>query len=120
MNFDENKKESLLVTLNLNFKFQKSNDETTNRRVSIDAVSPKKKKSVVSNSLGSFSKGTMEQRDRSLTVIIPRAKFHPGKLGDDEAYKAKSSSSLSVNQNKLINYLDSSPSSSKTKNVSCP
>jgi hypothetical protein len=62
----------------------------------------------------------MEQRDRSLTVIIPRAKFHAGSkqnLIDVEAYKSKSSSSLSVNQTKLINYLDASPSPSKNKNV---
>lgn len=62
----------------------------------------------------------MEQRDRSLTVIIPRAKFHAGSkqnLIDVEAYKSKSSSSMSVNQSKLINYLDASPSTSKTKNV---
>lgn len=64
----------------------------------------------------------MEQRDRSLTVMIPRAKYHPqskqGNLIDVEGYKSKSSSSASVNQAKLINYLDASPSSSKSKNVS--
>lgn len=64
----------------------------------------------------------MDQRDRSLTVMIPRAKYHhhqqkQGNLIDIEGYKSKSSSNTSVNQTKLINYLDSSPSSSKTKNV---
>lgn len=65
----------------------------------------------------------MDQRDRSLTVMIPRAKYHhaakQGNLIDVEAYKTKSSSNTSVNQTKLINYLDASPSSSKTKNVPC-
>lgn len=89
----------------------------------MEAVAPKKKKSVVHNPLGSFSKATsVDQRDRSLTVMIPRAKYHPGSsknLADVEAYKAKSSSSASINQNqsKLINYLESSPSSAKAKNV---
>lgn len=102
--------------------FQKSNDENI-RKLSVDAVGPRKKKSVINNPLGSFSKATsMEQRDRSLTVMIPRAKYHPqqGKQGniiDIEAYKSKSSSSASVNQAKLINYLDASPSSPKSKNV---
>lgn len=91
----------------------------------MDAVGAKKKKSVTNNPLGSFSKATsMEQRDRSLTVMIPRAKYHPqaskpGNLIDIEGYKSKSSSNTSVNQAKLINYLDASPSSSKSKNVRC-
>lgn len=63
----------------------------------------------------------MDQRDRSLTVMIPRAKYHPqavkGNLIDIEGYKSKSSSNASVNQTKLINYLDASPSTSKSKNV---
>lgn len=88
----------------------------------MEAVGPKKKKSVINNPLGSFSKATtMEQRDRSLTVMIPRAKYHPQSkqenLIDVEGYKSKSSSNASVNQSKLINYLDASPSSSKSKNV---
>lgn len=101
---------------------QKSNDENI-RKLSVDAVGPKQKKSVIHNPLGSFSKGTtMDQRDRSLTVMIPRAKYHPatGKpsnLIDIEGYKSKSSSNQSVNQAKLINYLDASPSTSKAKNV---
>lgn len=53
--------------------------------------------------------------------MIPRAKYHPiskqGNLIDIEGYKSKSSSNASINQTKLINYLDASPSSSKTKNV---
>jgi hypothetical protein len=101
---------------------QKSNDETI-RKLSVEAVGPKKKKSTTNNPLGSFSKATaMDQRDRSLTVMIPRAKYHPqqtkqGNLIDVEAYKSKSSSTASVNQSKLINYLDASPSTSKSKNV---
>lgn len=82
----------------------------------------RKKKSVTQNQnpLGSFSKGTtMDQRDRSLTVMIPRAKYHPShkELMDLEiqGYKSKSSSSNSVNQSKLINYLDASPQTSQTK-----
>lgn len=61
----------------------------------------------------------MDQRDRSLTVMIPRAKYHPShkELMDLEiqGYKSKSSSSNSVNQSKLINYLDASPQTSQTK-----
>jgi hypothetical protein len=106
------------------FPTQKSTDETP-RKLSVDAVAPKKKKSIVHNPLGSFSKGTtLDQRDRSLTVMIPRAKYHPaltksGQLIDVEGYKSKSNSNASINQNKLINYLDASPSTSKAKNVSC-
>lgn len=101
--------------------FQKSNDETI-RKLSVEAVGSKKKKSTTNNPLGSFSKATtMDQRDRSLTVMIPRAKYHPqavkGNLIDIEGYKSKSSSNASVNQTKLINYLDASPSTSKSKNV---
>lgn len=86
----------------------------------MEAVGNKKKKSVSQNPLGSFSKATtMDQRDRSLTVMIPRAKYHSkqGNLIDVEAYKSKSSSSTSVNQSKLLNYLDASPSTSKSKKV---
>jgi len=87
----------------------------------------KKKKSVTNNPLGSFSKATtMDQRDRSLTVMIPRAKYHPSaakpaNLIDVDGYKSKSSSITSANQAKLLNYLDASPlsSSAKSKKVSC-
>lgn len=78
---------------------------------------------VNANPLGSFSKatGTVDQRDRSLTVMIPRAKYHAplpkGSLVDVEGYKSKSSSQMSVNQSKLINYLDASPSPAKNKTV---
>lgn len=110
-----------MLTDFLHTTFQKSNDETI-RKLSVEAVSPKTKKSTTNNPLGSFSKATsVDQRDRSLTVMIPRAKYHPAKQGnliDIEAYKAKSSSNASVNQTKLINYLDASPSSSNSKNVS--
>ena len=102
---------------------KKSNDES-GRRVSVEAVPPKKKKPVVNtNPLGSFSKatGTVDQRDRSLTVMIPRAKYHAplpkGSLVDVDGYKSKSSSQMSVNQSKLINYLDASPSPAKNKTV---
>lgn len=104
-------------------KIQKSNDESA-RRVSVEAVPPKKKKPVVNpNPLGSFSKatGTVDQRDRSLTVMIPRAKYHPPLPKDAEVdgYKmSKSSSQMSVNQTKLINYLDASPAPAKNKTVS--
>jgi hypothetical protein len=74
------------------------------------------------NPLGSFSKatGTVDQRDRSLTVMIPRAKYHPPLPKDAEVdgYKSKSSSQMSVNQTKLINYLDASPAPAKNKTVS--
>lgn len=79
---------------------------------------------VNTNPLGSFSKatGTVDQRDRSLTVMIPRAKYHAplpskGSLVDVDGYKSKSSSQMSVNQSKLINYLDASPSPAKNKTV---
>lgn len=103
------------------FRSQKSNDEMS-RKLSMEVVAPKKKKSVLNNPLGSFSKATtMEERDRSLTVMIPRAKYHPqtkqGNLIDIEGYKSKSSSNASVNQTKLIKYLDASPSSSKSIKV---
>ena len=102
------------------FYFQKSTEETA-RKISVEAVGPKKKKSITNNPLGSFSKATMmDQRDRSLTVMIPRAKYHPptkSNLIDVDGYKSKSSSNASINQSKLINYLDASPSSSKSKNV---
>lgn len=63
-----------------------------------------------------------DQRDRSLTVMIPRAKYHPaitkgGNLIDVEGYQSKSNSNASINQSKLINYLDASPSSAKAKTV---
>lgn len=54
----------------------------------------------------------MEQRDRSLTVMIPRAKYHsttPGAL-DVENDKR---SVCSTSEAKLLNYLDASPSTSK-------
>jgi hypothetical protein len=80
---------------------------------------------VSTNPLGSFSKatGNNDQRDRSLTVMIPRAKYHPplskgDNLIDVDGYKSKSSSQMSVNQSKLINYLDASPSPAKNKTVS--
>lgn len=114
--------EDLIKPFTIKLTFQKSNDENSRKlSVSVEAVGAKKKKSTTNNPLGSFSKATMEQRDRSLTVMIPRAKYHPlskpGNLIDIEGYKSKSSSSASVNQTKLINYLDASPSSSKSKNV---
>lgn len=54
--------------------------------------------------------------------MIPRAKYHaPLSKGDNlmdvDGYKSKSSSQMSVNQSKLINYLDASPSSAKNKTV---
>jgi hypothetical protein len=65
----------------------------------------------------------VEQQDRSLTVMIPRAKYHPslkqGDFLDSEGYKSKSASSNSVNinQTKLLNYLDASPSTTKLNKV---
>lgn len=58
---------------------------------------------------------TMEQRDRSLTVMIPRAKYHPAALNSsmDIEYDRRSASVCSTTEAKLINYLDASPSTSK-------
>ncbi|KAG5683804.1 hypothetical protein PVAND_013068 [Polypedilum vanderplanki] len=102
--------------------FRKKSADETQRKISVEAVAPKKKKSVINNPLGSFSKATtVDQRDRSLTVMIPRAKYHPAltkndQLIDVEGYKSKSNSNASINQTKLLNYLDASPSTSKAKN----
>lgn len=57
----------------------------------------------------------MEQRDRSLTVMIPRAKYHPAAPNSsmDIEYDRRSASVCSTTEAKLINYLDASPSTSK-------
>lgn len=58
---------------------------------------------------------TMEQRDRSLTVMIPRAKYHPAAPNSsmDIEYDRRSASVCSTTEAKLLNYLDASPSTSK-------
>uniref|UniRef100_A0A336MDB4 CSON015464 protein n=1 Tax=Culicoides sonorensis TaxID=179676 RepID=A0A336MDB4_CULSO len=58
---------------------------------------------------------TMEQRDRSLTVMIPRAKYHPVAPNSsmDIEYDRRSASVCSTTEAKLLNYLDASPSTSK-------
>lgn len=57
----------------------------------------------------------MEQRDRSLTVMIPRAKYHPAAPNSsmDIEYDRRSASVCSTTEAKLLNYLDASPSTSK-------
>lgn len=59
----------------------------------------------------------MEQRDRSLTVMIPRAKYHPAPPNSnmDIEYDRRSVSVCSTTEAKLINYLDASPSTSKVR-----
>lgn len=113
------------MKLILPIDFQKTSNENL-KKIDIEKIPKKQKKKVTTqNPMGSFSKATtVDQQDRSLTVMIPRAKYHPslkqGNLLDVEAYKSKSSSnnSMNVNQTKLLNYLDASPSTSKTKKVS--
>lgn len=95
------------------------------KKIDVEKIPKKQKKKVTTqNQMGSFSKATtVDQQDRSLTVMIPRAKYHPslkqGNLLDVDAYKSKSSSqaSMNINQTKLLNYLDASPSTTKTKKV---
>lgn len=62
----------------------------------------------------------MEQRDRSLTVMIPRAKYHPAPPSaniDSLEHDRRSLSVCSTSEAKLINYLDASPSTSKVMMV---
>lgn len=67
----------------------------------------------------STNKSTMEQRDRSLTVMIPRAKYHPAPPSvtnmDSLENERRSLSVCSTSEAKLINYLDASPSTSKVR-----
>lgn len=62
----------------------------------------------------------MEQKDRSLTVMIPRAKYHPTptvpQSHNMESYDRRSTSVCSTTEAKLLSYLDASPSATK---VSC-
>lgn len=62
---------------------------------------------------------TMEQRDRSLTVMIPRAKYHPAppsaNIDSLDSHDRRSLSVCSTSEAKLINYLDASPSTSKVR-----
>lgn len=77
--------------------------------------------------------GTIEQKERSLTVMIPRAKYHPppvihgagryssgaGGGGDADPYdhhqqqQARTASICSATEAKLLSYLDVSPSATK-------
>jgi type IV secretory pathway VirB10-like protein len=61
---------------------------------------------------------TMDQRDRSLTVMIPRARYHPAPatsangLNNMETFDHESLLSLAT-EAKLLNYLDASPPATK-------
>jgi hypothetical protein len=64
---------------------------------------------------------TMEQRDRSLTVMIPRARYHPSPtsnnaLNNMETFDHASLCSLAT-EAKLLNYLDASPPATKVEYI---
>lgn len=58
-----------------------------------------------------------DQKDRSLTVMIPRAKYHPAPttspLMNYTTFDARKPSVPSVSEAKLLSYLDAGPSPSK-------
>ncbi|KAJ8941612.1 hypothetical protein NQ318_000318 [Aromia moschata] len=59
-----------------------------------------------------------DQKDRSLTVMIPRAKYHPAShtspLANYTTFDARKPSVPSVSEAKLLSYLDAGPSPNKT------
>lgn len=59
----------------------------------------------------------VEQRDRSLTVMIPRAKYHPAPptspLLNITAFEKRKASIASSNETKLLSYLDAGPTPNK-------
>lgn len=62
----------------------------------------------------------VDQKDRSLTVMIPRAKYHPSAstspLMNYTTFDARKPSVPSVAEAKLLNYLDAS-ATSKVRNI---
>lgn len=69
----------------------------------------------------------VEQRDRSLTVMIPRAKYHPAPPTSPalrvspppstiQTFDKRKASIASSNETKLLSYLDAGPSPSKSDN----
>lgn len=58
-----------------------------------------------------------DQKDRSLTVMIPRAKYHPAPptspLINYTSFDARKPSVPSINEAKLLSYLDAGPSPNK-------
>lgn len=57
-----------------------------------------------------------DQKDRSLTVMIPRAKYHPGPNNSSHntsTFDKRKISVVSSNEAKLLSYLDAGPSPSK-------
>nr|XP_023025974.1 uncharacterized protein LOC111513981 [Leptinotarsa decemlineata] len=64
----------------------------------------------------------VDQRDRSLTVMIPRAKYHPASatspLMNYTTFDARKPSVPStINETKLLSYLDAGPSPSKSEPI---
>lgn len=55
-----------------------------------------------------------DQKDRSLTVMIPRAKYHPAPPTPHMAsFEKRKTSCASSNEAKLLSYLDAGPTPSK-------
>lgn len=57
-----------------------------------------------------------DQKDRSLTVMIPRAKYHPAPANSSQntsTFDKRKISVVSNNEAKLLSYLDAGPSPSK-------
>lgn len=79
------------------------------------------------NSAPSGHSGTlgMDQKDRSLTVMIPRAKYHPAAppppiVVATTRYNMDSAPSVcSTTEAKLLSYLDASPSSTTVSHKKC-
>lgn len=59
-----------------------------------------------------------DQKDRSLTVMIPRAKYHPAPPTSPHAnlttFEKRKTSAASSNEAKLLSYLDAGPSPDKS------
>lgn len=107
---------------------QDSSSETSHSETNIlpYVVKNKKQKSSMKKvsvaDLEQGDSGTLgEQRDRSLTVMIPRAKYHPASpnsplmnMHHDQGYEKRKISSTST-EAKLLSYLDAGPSPNKVR-----
>lgn len=64
---------------------------------------------------GENTLGYPDQKDRSLTVMIPRAKYHPAPPSAPHmsTFDKRKTSAASSNEAKLLSYLDAGPSPSK-------
>lgn len=58
-----------------------------------------------------------DQKDRSLTVMIPRAKYHPAHpTSHMTSFEKRKTSCASSNEAKLLSYLDAGPTPNKVDN----